>query len=404
MRKQLHLIRMLIFFAISCTGISCSKELKTGPYPNPAPSSIYNLRRVAVTEGLVLGQTAFQAVVVSDIAGGNFDDQTLIVQDMNDEAAIRIKLPGTNTTIVKNAVVTLDLKGATLIEENGELTLINIPLGQIKNSGQQKVLKPKPVSIAALLANEKYWGPLLVRLDKITIRSHEAGNLLNGDLLMDDEIAEMRASFLPGSVFAEQENPGYAESVTGVAFVRDGDLCFFARDLDDIQIGVSELLEDFEQSSNTNYDSKVMQFITGSWTIDGGITATSTADPKNGKQSIRLQGTIGNDKRNGIVAMNFDLKAVKSITVSHGIYPAAAELANVNPTVFSVEVSRDGGQTYQSLGTATVDTKSTTLSTSTFSVNAGFNEDVRFRVVNTSVPFANNSRPRINIDDILFKF
>lgn len=404
MGKQLHLIRILIFFALSWTAISCTKELKTGPYPDPAPSSVYNLRRVAIKNDLVFGETAFQAVVTSDIAGGNFDGQTLVVQDVNDEAAIRIKLPGSNTTILKNALVTLNLEGATLIEENGEPVLVNLPFSQIKISGEQKVLKPKPVSIAALLANAKYWGPVLVKLDKVNIYDNEAGNTLSGDLLIDDEIAEMTASFQPGSVFSGQANPGYVESLTGVAYAKDGDLYFFARDLDDIQIGVSELLEDFELASNTNYDRKVMQFITGAWTIDGGITATSAADPKNGKQSIRLQGTVGNDKRNGLMAMNFDLKGVKSISVSHGIYPAAAELANINPTVFSVEVSKDGGQTYQVLGTATVDTKSTALSTSTFSVNAGFNEDVRFRVVNTSVPFANNNRPRINIDDILFKF
>src|SRR5690606_25735875 len=153
-----------------------------------------------------------------------------------------------------------------------------------------------------------------------------------------------------------------------------------------------------------NYNSTTCNVITVAWLIDVGITATSAADPKNGRQSIRLQGTVGNNNRNGIIAMNFDLKGIKTVAVSHGIYPAAAETGNVNPTVFTVEVSRDGGGTYTPIGTGEVDKSGTSLETTVFGVNAGLGENVRIRIVTTSMPFANNKRPRINIDDSHFKF
>lgn len=403
MRNVLNLVQAFLLVVACLSAGSCSKDVKIGDYPDPAPSSINNLRRVEIKDNLVFGETSIQAVVTSDITNGNFDNKLLVIQDLTDEAAISIELSSANTSLLKDDVVTVNLKGASLIKKDGEPVLTNLPLEQIKATGEQRQLTPKSTSIAALLANAKYWGPILVKLDKVTIYNN-GGDALAGDLLVDDEIAEMKVSFKPGSVFASETNPGYVESIIGIAYLNESDWMLLPRSLDDIRVGVSELLEDFEQASNTNYDSKLMNFITGSWTIDGGITATSAADPKNGKQSIRLQGTIGNSNRNGIIAMEFDLKGVKTVSVSHGIYPAAAELANTNPTVFAVEISRDGGQTYEVLGTAEVDITSTSLSTSLFQVNAGLNESVRFRVVNTSIPFANNNRPRINIDDILFTF
>jgi hypothetical protein len=402
MRKNLNRLQALLLVLL-CLFCSCAKDIRLGKYPDPEPSSIYNLRRVQITEDLVWGETAIPGVVTSDIKHGNFDSRVLVIQDLNNEAAVAVALPVANASLNAGDVVVMNLKGASIVERSGELTIINLPLGQLKATGEQRVVVPKPVSIAAVLANAKYWGPLLVKLDKISVYNQESDRL-NGDLVIDDEIAEMKVSFNAGSAFEQESNPGYIESLIGIVSKRGSDWSVRPRSLNDIRLGVSEILEDFEQGSNTNYDSKVMTFVTGAWVIDGGITATSTADPKNGKQSIRLQGTVGNANRNGVVAMNFDLKGVKTVSISHGIYPAAAELANINPTVLSVEVSRNGGQTYQLVGTAEIDIQSRSLSTNTFSINAGFNEPVRIRIGNTSQPFANNSRPRINIDDILFKF
>lgn len=149
---------------------------------------------------------------------------------------------------------------------------------------------------------------------------------------------------------------------------------------------------------------KTLNFVTGMWTIDGGITAATSSDPKNGAQSIRLQGNISNQTRQGIISMEFDLVGVKSISISYGIYPANAEVNNINPTIFDIEVSFDNGETYTPVGTVEVDTSSRDLSTSSFSIDAGFSKKVRFRIVNSSIPFTNGNKPRINIDDFVFNF
>src|SRR5690606_15578711 len=135
-----------------------------------------------------------------------------------------------------------------------------------------------------------------------------------------------------------------------------------------------------------------------------GITATSSADLKTGKQSIRLQGTTTLANRKGILAMNVNLKGVKRIRISHGIYPAAAETSNINPTTFNVEISRNNGASYTLLKQIEVDIKGTSLKTDVIEVNAGKAEDVRFRIVNSSTPFTNNNRPRINLDDLIFEY
>lgn len=397
-----RLAKLIVPIVLCLVGVACSRDPKIGSYGDPSPASIYNLRRVQVQDQIVLGETAIRAVVVSDANGGNFPGNRLIVQDLTQDAAINIELKESSHQFTKNDIVVLNLKGAILKRIGGDLWVTNLSSSQITSTGEQQSLMPKSTNIAALLANAKYWGPMLVKLEKITLDSES--NKLNGKILIDDEIAEMYASFANNSVFATIDNPGFVQSLVGLASFTDNELLFYLRDLEDIKVGVDELLEDFELSYNTNYDRKVMTFITGQWIIDGGITANTAADPKNGRQSIRLQGTVGNNVRNGIIEMNFDLKGVKSISVSHGIYPATAELGNVNPTVFTVEISKDGGATYTPLGTVEVDTQYSGLKTTTFPVNATFNEAVRFRVVNTSIPFANNNKPRINIDDVHFKF
>ncbi len=394
----------LLFLSVFLSLLSgCRQDIKIPNFEYSVPTSIQTLRKVQKKEGLLFGKTAIRAIVTSDVEGGNNDKSTLIVQDLVAEAAIVVQLDFANTDILMGDVVTLNLENATLKEVDGELILVQLGRESIQVESSGNMLRPKTTSMATLLANVQYWGPILVKLDKVNIAQGQ-DDKLRGILLIDDEIVEVMADFKDGSVFSNEENPEFVQGIIGIARLKEKDVVLVPRNLEDIQVGLKELLEDFEQGSNTNYDAKLMNFITGSWLIDGGITATSASDPKNGKQSIRLQGTVDNPKRNGVIAMNFDLKGVKAVAVSYGIYPAAAETGNINPTVFTVEMSKDGGTSYTAIGTTEIDNKSTVLSTVQFPVNAGFSESVRLRIVNTSIPFSNKNRPRINIDDIHFNF
>lgn len=382
---------------------SCKEKPQIPEYEFSQPSSILALRKVKIKEDLKFGKTAISAVVTSDIENGNISDKTLILQDKVSDAAIVAELDGSFDDILLWDEVELNLENAQLKEEAGELIVTGLNRSSFIVKSQEVKLAPKTVNIATAIKNAKYWGPILVKLEKVNIKSFESGRL-SGDLVLDDEIIEVKSRVLTSSSFSNEEAPDYVEAYVGLLRTIDEEIFINPRNLDDLQLGVLQLVEDFEQASNTNYDKKVMTFITGDWIIDGGITAASAADPKNGKQSIRLQGNINNPNRNGIIEMVFDVKGVKTISVSHGIYPAAAEVANENPTVFSLEISKDKGQSYEVVGEVEIDTQSRTLSTSTFEINGSFGEAMRFRIVNTSLPFANNNRPRINIDDIVFDF
>lgn len=382
---------------------ACRSDLNLPNYEKSTPTNIYALRRVELKENLVFGKTAIRAVITSDINSKNISKTNLIVQDLVNEAAIVLSLNFENNKFKLGDVVILNLENTKMSYNDNELTISDVDIENISIESSNRIIPAKSTNLASLIANAKYWGPILIKLDKININS-ATSNKLNGQLLIDDEIVEIRSNFLNESIFANEENPAFVQGLKGLARIDKEGVLLSPRNLEDIQVGLLELLEDFEQSTNTDYNVKVMNFITGSWTIDGGITATSSSDPKNGKQSIRLQGTVENTLRNGIIAMNFDLKGVKAVSISYGIYPAAAEVGNVNPTVFQLEVSRDSGATYTVVGTGEIDNKSITLSKTEFQINATFSENIRLRIVNTSIPFANKNRPRINIDDIHFKF
>lgn len=382
---------------------SCSSEPDIRDYPLSQPSSISGLRRVKLKPDLQFGQTNIVAIVTSDIAGKNINDRILIVQDKVGDAAIVLELTETNHSFFLGDEIIINLGNGQLTEKNGELTVTNLPLSQLKKTGNTAPVTPKSTNIASLQANAEYWGPIVIKLEKIFIHSN-SGNKLNGKLAIDDELITINTEFLENSVFASEDNPEFVETFMGILRLSGSDIYVNPRNFDDIQVGLLQFIEDFEQATSTNYDSKVLDFTTGSWTIDGGITATTSSDPKNGAQSIRLQGSISNPLRQGIIAMEFDLTGVKSINVSYGIYPANAEVTNVNPTVFDIEVSYDGGDSYSLVGTVEVDTSLRELRTSSFSIDAGFSEKTRFRIVNSSIPFTNGNRPRINIDDFVFNF
>ncbi|MEO6682224.1 MAG: DUF5689 domain-containing protein [Ginsengibacter sp.] len=401
---NIKMTTLVIMVALFSTLYSCKEKVTIPDYPFSEPKSISALRKVVMSDKLNFGNTSIIAVVTSDVKNGNIDKKTLVVQDKNFDAAIVISLNKDNDDyFLLDDQVSIDLKGAKLEMVDGELRVTNMPNEQITKTGVKFPIQAKSTNIATILKNAPYWGPVLVRLEKITIKNQGAQKLA-GNLTLDDEIIEASSKVLPSASFNAEDNPGFVYAFSGIIRQVDKDVFINLRNLEDLEVGLSLIIEDFEQATSTNYDKKELTFATGTWIIDGGITASTGADPKNGKQSIRLQGSIGNDKRNGIVEMTFDFVGVKSISVSHGIYPAGAETSNVNPTVFSVQMSKDQGQTFVEIGTAEIDTDSRTLTESTFPVNVGFSQKVRFRIVNISTPFSNNNRPRINIDDFKFNF
>jgi len=392
-----------IFFLLTIVLWSCSDTIELPDNLPSKPQSITGLRRVTLKENLVFGPTAIKGVVISDAQNKNIEEGSLIIQEESKDVAILLKLDEGTAHYPAGAEVEINLEGSTLSNLKGEMAVTNLKSAQVRTTGKTVAISAKSTNLPTLLLNASYWGPILVKLEKVEISGGINGKL-SGELTLDDGIGTVFSTIQPTAVFDDNTLPPFVESYAGILRIQDEKFYINPRNLEDIQVGLKELLEDFEADASSNYDVKTLAFRTGNWTIDGGITAATAADLKTGLQSIRLQGHLTNANRKGIVTMEFDMKAVKTLKISHGIYPAAAETSNVNPTTLNVEISRDGGLTYVLLQQLEVDIKAATLKTDIIPVNAGFSENVRFRIVNSSTPFSNQNKPRINIDDVLFMF
>lgn len=238
---------------------SCSSEPNIPDYQLSQPSSITGLRRVQLKPDLQFGHTNIVAVVTSDIAQKNIDEHTIIVQDKVGDAAIVLELTEPNQSLFLGDEVLIDLNGTQLIERNGEFVIISLPITQIVKTGNSVQITPKSTNIASLSANAAYWGPIVVKLEKIFI-DNEYGNNLSGKLSIDDEIISVYSEFLETSIFADEENPEFVEAFIGIVRINNTDIYVNPRNLDDIQVGLLQLIEDFEQDTSTNYDKKNAEF------------------------------------------------------------------------------------------------------------------------------------------------
>ncbi|WP_158962546.1 DUF5689 domain-containing protein [Myroides fluvii] len=399
MKQKLFFLLSLVnlAFLASCSTSDENKET------NPQPKTIEHLRKVVLSSDLKFGPTLITGVVVNDPAQGNTEHNYLVVQDKKAKAAVVLEL--TNAVRYKvGEVVEINLDGATLQEVEGEKIVKNISGVHVKTTGEKVVLSPLTVDLSTLKKEVQYWGPILVMLDDVRVDPKGSATWF-GSHEISDGITTAKLVVRKEAQFADQAIANKLATVVALARVGQGELRLMPRSLEDMALKISELKEDFEQSSSSSYDVKSLVFRTGEWIIDGGITATTEADLKNGAQSIRLQGHETNELRKGILSMNFDLEEeVQTIKIHHGIYPAKAEVNNENPTVLRVEVSVDQGANYQSVGEFEVDTKADVLKVAEFKIDANQKGKMRFRIVNISQPFENGNRPRVNIDDIIFGF
>ncbi|MBF8964100.1 hypothetical protein I0P70_12665 [Pontibacter sp. FD36] len=395
LRRSLAIILLLSVWA-------CSKSEDTTPVPLSKPQNITGLRKVQQSEDLKFGATAIKGIVISDVAGGNMEAGMVAVQEEGKDAAILLQLSG-NSGFAKGDEVTLNLEGASLSSREGELVISDLGASAVEKTGRSVEVTPKSTTLSDIVVNAEFWGPILVKVSEVNLSGGTQGRF-EGEVVLRDGIGAVYSMLQPNTAFTDVTMPAMANSYTGIVRISGDKFYINPRNIEDIVGGVIETTEDFEDASNTSYDVKELSFKTGVWTLDGAITAATSADMKNGAQSVRMQGTVGNDKRNGMVSMNFDLQGVKGLKVSHGIYPASAEVANMNPTTIDVEISKDGGNTFTLLQQLTIDVQSKVLETDEIAVNAAANEQVRIRFVNSSTPFANNNRPRINIDDVVFQF
>ncbi len=138
--------------------------------------------------------------------------------------------------------------------------------------------------------------------------------------------------------------------------------------------------ENFETGTKTAYTAADVTLSTGVWNLNDALIGNTTADKKNGTKSARV-------RNSGKLTMKFNLTAgASTVTISHAKYSTDAN------STWQLWYSTNNGLSYTQTG-ATITTSSTTLQSTSFTVNiAG---TIRFEIRKTDA-----SANRINFDDI----
>ena len=139
-------------------------------------------------------------------------------------------------------------------------------------------------------------------------------------------------------------------------------------------------IENFETGTKGSYATGTVALATGSWTLNDALIGNTTADAKNGTQSVRVRSS-------GILSNNFDFTTgASTVTVAHALYSTDAS------STWQLWYSTNSGTSFVQSG-GTITTSTTTLQTATFTLNVSGN--VRFQLRKTG-----GTTNRINWDDI----
>lgn len=364
------------------------------------------LRSLYQGSDLTLPYINLKVVVISDIANGNIEDELVAVQEVNTLKAILIKLPA-GTTFSQGDEINMGVTGAKLSDVNGELIINEIAVDSLVKIRSNVTVIPRLTTISEIKRKASKWGPILVSVQKCDVKGGLNGRYV-GSVLLKDDVDSIPSRILTTASFNNKLYPGFINTVLGIIRNADHSLSINIRKESEvlasvkedgnIDVGGAENVEDFERMTLTTYGSKTEALVTGSWSFTDAMGATTADDPKSGAKSVRL--------RAGMISMNFDYTGLKEISVSYGRYPATAEVNNVNPTTLDIEISTDGGANYSLLKQIVVPYDAANrikLYTTTVPITINATVPLRFRIVNSSAALG-SSKPRINIDDFVFKF
>jgi hypothetical protein len=137
--------------------------------------------------------------------------------------------------------------------------------------------------------------------------------------------------------------------------------------------------ETFDTGTKAAYATGNVTFASGIWTLNDALLGNTTADSKNGAQSVRM-------RNSGKLTMAYNwANGAKSVSVKHASYGTDAS------TTWTLWYSTNSGTSWTQVG-GTITTASTTLQTATFTLSVS--GPIRFEVRKTD-----GSTRRVNFDD-----
>ncbi|MBI1752087.1 MAG: PKD domain-containing protein [Acidobacteria bacterium] len=143
--------------------------------------------------------------------------------------------------------------------------------------------------------------------------------------------------------------------------------------------GGTSFTETFDTGTKAAYATGDVTFPSGTWTLNDALLGNTSADPKNGAQSVRT-------RNSGKLTMKTNwANGAQSVSVKHGSYGSDAS------TTWTLWYSTNSGSTWTQVG-GTVTTASPTLQTATFTLSVP--GPIRFEIRKTD-----GSSRRVNFDD-----
>jgi hypothetical protein len=146
-------------------------------------------------------------------------------------------------------------------------------------------------------------------------------------------------------------------------------------------LSAPSVIETFEPGTKSSYTIGNDVCNLGSWNFSDALIGTDANDRKIGLKSARI-------RNSGSITMNFDkINGAGTIQVRHGKYGTDAN------STWRMDVSTNGGATFDAWSSSVITTSTTTLATQNFAVN--LSGAIRIRIVKLS-----GGSARLNIDNI----
>jgi hypothetical protein len=213
---------------VHCNNARCSGSVES------TVQHIADLRAMYKGSGIVLEtHHTIKGIVVSDHSAGNIADNTIVLQEGNGLAGIRIHF-ATAVNFELGDSLEVDVNGLSLEEYEGTLELNNVPGGNAVKTGKGTIA-PRVVTAAQLgdAAFFKQWESTVVSLQGVTA-SGGTGGTWQGTVTLTDGTGTANVFTSEQAVFAKTAYPAAIRSFTGILTTLNGQKMLTCRNAADI--------------------------------------------------------------------------------------------------------------------------------------------------------------------------
>lgn len=151
-----------------------------------------------------------EGVVISDVNGGNINNQNLQIQDGEFGITVRFTEPH---TYALGEILRVDLQGVSMSEFNALLQLNNLELSDATVIGTGSV-SPRQATIQQVLDNAEAWESTLVEIMDVSITGENA--TYNGNTTLDDGTGSIGMFTRSGADYADDPLPNGTVNVTAI--------------------------------------------------------------------------------------------------------------------------------------------------------------------------------------------